>query len=133
MYDSDQRKEVLLATLADLPLGIRLTTKHMLSIARNTVKLYRIDNKSDKPVDIVHHFVTADNTFGLGRLGRLVAVFLGRNSGQIAIVDLQKQNVSFIPAHQSRLRALTLSPNEELVASASEKVGFHLDQQSHSH
>lgn len=49
-------------------------------------------------------------------------VLPGRSAGQLQIVDLKTKNVQIVPAHSSMLRAMDLSPNEELVASASDKV-----------
>lgn len=52
-------------------------------------------------------------------------VLPGRSAGQLQIVDVSpngKLDVQIVPAHSSSLRALELSPDEEIVASASDKV-----------
>jgi WD repeat-containing protein 45 len=46
--------------------------------------------------------------------------FPGRSHGKIQMVELDSGNVSIIPAHSSPLRAMDLSPDGELLATASE-------------
>lgn len=65
-------------------------------------------------------FETADNPTGLCCLGSMVVAFPGRTPGQVQIVEIGNGNVSIIPAHGTPLRALELSPNGEIVATASE-------------
>lgn len=69
------------------------------------------------------------NPLGLCCLGQRAMVLPGRSTGQLQIVDLKagtqgKMEVKIVPAHSSMLRALELSPDEQVVASASDKVGF---------
>lgn len=67
-------------------------------------------------------FETADNPLGLLCLGQKIVVFPGRSPGQVQQVELETGNVSIIPSHNSHLRALTLSPDSALLATASEMV-----------
>lgn len=46
--------------------------------------------------------------------------FPGRTPGQVQIVEINTGNVSIIPAHSTALRALELSPDGEILATASE-------------
>lgn len=48
--------------------------------------------------------------------------FPGRTHGQVQVVELESGNVSIIPAHSSALRAIEISPDGELMATASEMV-----------
>ena len=50
--------------------------------------------------------------------------FPGRTPGQVQMVEIGTGNVSIIPAHGSPLRAMDLSPNGEILATASETVSF---------
>lgn len=71
---------------------------------------------------------TCDNASGICVLGNKVCAFPGRSEGQIYIVrlpdppEVDRAQVSILPAHNSTLRALCLSPEEDAVASASTTV-----------
>ncbi|RGP79618.1 phosphatidylinositol 3,5-bisphosphate-binding [Fusarium longipes] len=65
--------------------------------------------------------VQLDNLPGLCCLSEKKLAFPGRTAGQIQLVELATGNVSIIPAHSSALKAMALSPDGELLASASEK------------
>ena len=67
-------------------------------------------------------FETAYNPLGLCCLGSKIVVFPGRTPGQVQLVELGTGNVSIIPAHSSPLRAMALSPDGEVLATASETV-----------
>lgn len=74
------------------------------------------------PPEKISVFETADNTLGLCCLGSKVVAFPGRTPGQVQMVELETGNVSIIPAHGSPLRAMDLSPDGEMLATASETV-----------
>jgi hypothetical protein len=65
-------------------------------------------------------FETADNPLGLCCLGEKMVAFPGRTAGQVQLMELSTGNISIIPAHTSALRAIELSPDGELLATASE-------------
>ena len=65
-------------------------------------------------------FETADNPLGLCCLGAKIIAFPGRTPGQVQLVESNTGNVSIIPAHSTPLRAMELSPNGEILATASE-------------
>lgn len=69
-------------------------------------------------------FETTDNPLGLACLGQKLLAFPGRSPGQIQMVELETGNVSILPAHSTPLRAMTLSPDGEVLATASESVGY---------
>ena len=69
-------------------------------------------------------FETADNASGLCCLGSKVVAFPGPTPGQVKLVEIETGNVSIIPAHGSPLKAMELSPDGEVLATASETVGF---------
>jgi len=74
------------------------------------------------PPEKLSVFETADNPLGLCCLGSRVLAFPGRTPGQLQIVEIGSGNVSFILAHGSPLRAMDLSPDGEVLATASETV-----------
>ena len=65
-------------------------------------------------------FETADNPTGLCCLGSKIVAFPGRTPGQVQMVEIATGNVSIIPAHSTPLRAMELSPDGEILATASE-------------
>lgn len=72
-------------------------------------------------------YETVSNPVGLCCLGAKIMVLPGRSAGQLQIVGIateRKMDVQIVPVHSSSLRAIELSPNEEVVASASDKVCF---------
>lgn len=68
---------------------------------------------------------TVPNPYGLCCLGKTRIAFLGQSMGQIWVVDLpengQRGDNRIIPAHTGTLRALCMSKDEQLIATASEK------------
>ncbi len=72
------------------------------------------------PPEKLSIFETADNFAGLCCLGSKVVAFPGRTHGQVQMVEIATGNVSIIPAHGTPLRALELSPDGEILATASE-------------
>lgn len=64
-------------------------------------------------------FETAKNPLGLCCLGTKILAFPGRTPGQVQVVQIESENVSIIPAHGSPLRAIELSPDGEILATAS--------------
>jgi len=71
-------------------------------------------------------FETADNPLGLCCLGAKVVAFPGRTPGQVQMVEIATGNVIIIPAHGSPLRAMELSPDGEILATASEMVSIRV-------
>ncbi|PHH91671.1 hypothetical protein CDD83_10756 [Cordyceps sp. RAO-2017] len=96
--------------------GVRLGRERIVVVLHNSVRIYSFA----KPPDLMHVYETADNSLGLCCLSDRKAAFPGRTHGQVQLVDLATGNVSIIPAHSSSLKALQLSRDGELLASASE-------------
>lgn len=84
----------------------------------NSVHIYAFSSPPEK----LSVFETADNPLGLCCLGSKIVAFPGRTPGQVQLVELGTGNVSIIPAHSSPLRAMALSPDGEVLATASEIV-----------
>jgi WD repeat-containing protein 45 len=97
---------------------VKLSRTHIVVVLLNRVNLYSFASPPEKLAE----FETANNPFGLCCLGKRVFAFPGRTPGQVQLVELANRNVSIIPAHSSPLKALALSPDGEILATASENV-----------
>lgn len=114
----DDAKQVAVVTLEfrSQVFQARLSRSQILVALLNSVSLYAFSS----PPKIVSSFETADNPSGLCCLGSKIVAFPGRTPGQVQIVEIGTGNVSIIPAHGSPLKAMMLSPNGEILATASE-------------
>lgn len=98
--------------------GVQITKTRVAVVQQNSVRLYAFE----KPPKPVAKYETADNLLGLCCLTDKYLVFPGRTPGHVQVVQLATDSVSILPAHSSSLRALQLSADGELLATASEKV-----------
>lgn len=96
--------------------GIQLGGGHIAVVLQNSVRVYTFA----KPPVLRHVYETADNHAGLCCISETRLAFPGRTTGQIQLVEIATGNVSIIPAHSSALKAIRLSADGELLASASE-------------
>lgn len=96
--------------------GVQLSRERIAVVLQNSVRVYSFS----KPPNLLHVYETADNHLGLCCMSEKKLAFPGRTVGQIQLVELATGNVSIIPAHSSALKAIQLSPDGELLASASE-------------
>ncbi|KAI1964122.1 Phosphatidylinositol 3,5-bisphosphate-binding protein [Ophidiomyces ophidiicola] len=97
-------------------LRVRLNKSRIVVALQNSVHLYAFSVKPQK----ISQFETVDNPLGLLCLGPRHLAFPGRSPGQVQLVEPGTGSVSIIPAHSSPLRALTLSSDGALLATASE-------------
>lgn len=113
----DIKGKVALEITALTPIrGIQLSRTHIIVVLQNSVRLYSFAKKPN----LLHVYETADNLFGLCCLSDKQVVFPGRTTGQVQVVEMATGSVSIVPAHGSALRALQLSPDGEVMATASE-------------
>lgn len=117
IWDESKIKVALEITTLTPIRGVQLTRKHVAVVLQNSVRLYEFA----KHPKVLASYETADNIPGLCCLSDRWLIFPGRTAGQVQVVELASENVSIIPAHTSRLAALQLSTNGELLATASEK------------
>ncbi|GAB0137867.1 hypothetical protein EsDP_00006120 [Epichloe bromicola] len=96
--------------------GVQLSRERVVVILQSSVRVYSFS----KPPNLLHVYETADNFLGLCSLSNKQLAFPGRTVGQIQLVELATGNVSIIPAHSSALKAIQLSTDGELLATASE-------------
>ena len=97
---------------------VRLSQTHIIVVLLNSVNMYSFVSPPEKLAE----FETANNPFGLCCLGPHIFAFPGRTHGQVQLVELANRNVGIIPAHLNPLRALALSADGEILATASENV-----------
>ncbi|KAF3007465.1 Phosphatidylinositol 3,5-bisphosphate-binding protein [Curvularia kusanoi] len=95
---------------------VRVSQTHLIVVLLNNVGIYRMGRPPEKVAD----YETVNNPFGLCELGKTIVAFPGRAVGQVKLFDLNTHNVSIIPAHESPLRALSLSKDCDMLATASE-------------
>ncbi|KAI4138233.1 MAG: hypothetical protein L6R39_006903, partial [Caloplaca ligustica] len=114
----DDAKQLTVVTLEfrSQVFQVRLSRSQILVALLNSVSLYAFSSPPKK----ISVFETADNPLGLCCLGSKIVAFPGRTPGQVQIVEISTGNVSIIPAHGTPLKAMTLSPNGEILATASE-------------
>jgi WD40 repeat protein len=96
---------------------VRISQTHLIVVQLNKVGVY----KMKVPPEKLAEYETANNPYGLCELGKSTVAFPGRTIGQVKLFDLSTGNVSIIPAHETPLRALALSRNGDMVATASEQ------------
>ncbi|KAH7161270.1 WD40-repeat-containing domain protein [Dactylonectria macrodidyma] len=116
IWDDMKGKVALEITALTAVRGVQLGRERIAVVLQNSVRVYSFA----KPPDLLHVYETADNLLGLCCLSEKKLAFPGRTAGQIQLVELATGNVSIIPAHSSALKAISLSPDGELLASASE-------------
>ncbi|KAK4102355.1 WD40 repeat-like protein [Parathielavia hyrcaniae] len=96
--------------------GVQLSKEHIVAVLQNSVRVY----KFAKPPNLLSAYETANNPWGLCCLSPKRLAFPGRTTGHIQLVELATGSVSIIPAHTSAVKAIQLSPDGELLATASE-------------
>lgn len=118
IWDDAKQKAVITLEFRTSVLGVRLSRSRIVVALLNSVHVFAFSNPPQK----LHVFETTDNPMGLACLGQHLIAFPGRSPGQVQLVELETGNVSIIPAHSSPLRAMALSPDGEVLATASEVV-----------
>ncbi|TQS35443.1 hypothetical protein Golomagni_04136 [Golovinomyces magnicellulatus] len=116
VWDDAKHKIALRISNPTNVLGIRMSKKHIIVILQNSVHTYKFHN----PPELWHTFETTDNFLGLCCLESNILAFPGRTIGQVQLVELDTGNVKILLAHGSPLRALGLSLNGQILATASE-------------
>ncbi|KAL4808761.1 WD40-repeat-containing domain protein [Aspergillus unguis] len=116
IWDDTKNKAVITLEFRTSVLGVRLSKSRIVVALLNSIHTFAFSIPPKK----LSVFDTADNPLGLACLGQKLLAFPGRSSGQVQCVELETGNVSIIPAHSTPLRAMTLSPDGEVLATASE-------------
>lgn len=116
IWDDAKQKAVMSVEVRTSILSVRLTKSRIVIALKNSIHVYAFSLPPKK----LSVFETADNPLGLVCLGSKLLAFPGRSQGQVQLYELETGNVSIIPAHSSPLRAMNLSPDGELLATASD-------------
>jgi WD40 repeat protein len=122
IWDDAKQKAVITLEFRTSVLGVRLSKSRIVVALLNSVHTFAFSTPPKK----LSVFETTDNPLGLACLGQELLAFPGRSPGQVQLVELETGNVSIIPAHSTPLRAMALSPDGEVLATASEAVYHYL-------
>lgn len=117
IWDDAKQKAVITLESSTAVLRVRLSKSRIIIVLRHSVHVYTFTSSPTK----ISEFETAENPLGLCCLGSKLLAFPGRSPGQIQLVELESGNVSIIPAHSTPLRAMDLSPDGQVLATASEQ------------
>lgn len=118
IWDDAKQKAAITLEFRTSVLGVRLSKSRIVVALLNSVHVFAFSTPPQK----LSVFETSDNPLGLACLGRKLLAFPGRSPGQVQVIELETGNITIIPAHSSPLRAMTLSPDGEVLATASEAV-----------
>ncbi|KAJ5992736.1 phosphatidylinositol 3-5-bisphosphate-binding protein [Penicillium sp. IBT 35674x] len=116
IWDDAKQKAAITLEFRTSVLGVRLSKSRIVVALLNSTHVFAFSTPPQK----LSVFETSDNPLGLACLGQKVLAFPGRSPGQVQLIELETGNVSIIPAHSSALRAMALSPDGEVLATASE-------------
>ncbi|KAJ5602908.1 hypothetical protein N7537_005864 [Penicillium hordei] len=116
IWDDAKQKAAITLEFRTSVLGVRLSKSKIVAVLLNSVHVFAFSNPPQK----LSVFETFDNPLGLACLDNKVLAFPGRSPGQVQMIELQTGNISIIPAHSTPLRAMALSPDGNLLATASE-------------
>lgn len=107
----------LLQPVRGVLLGSMLKQYHIVVILEDSVRLYTFCKKPE----FVTQYGTASNPLGLGCMSDRLLALPGNSPGHVQLVDRAVKTVNIIPAHNSPLRAIHMSRDGELLATASDK------------
>ncbi|KAJ6110243.1 phosphatidylinositol 3-5-bisphosphate-binding protein [Penicillium sp. IBT 16267x] len=116
IWDDAKHKPAITLEFRTSVLGVRLSKSRIVVALLNSIHVFAFSTPPQK----LSIFETSDNPLGLACLGQKVLAFPGRSPGQVQLIELETGNISIIPAHSSALRAMALSPDGEVLATASE-------------
>lgn len=96
---------------------VRISQSHLVVVQLNKVAIYTM---AVPPVKVAE-YETANNPYGLCEMGKGIVAFPGITLGQVKLFHLKDQVPSIINAHESPLRAIGISRDDNMVATASEQ------------
>ena len=123
IWDDAKQKAVITLEFRSPVNRVCLSRSRIVVALHNSVHLYAFSSPPEK----LSVFETANNPLGLCCLGSKIVAFPGRTPGQVQMVEISTGNISIIPAHGSPLRAMEISPDGEVLATASEMVAIIVD------
>lgn len=109
--------------------GLRITTKYLIIILerRAVCMEYSLSEKTGRiaPSIVRGVYETSTNPHGLCCVSGDTIALPGLTSGQAQVLDSQAKRKRVIAAHNSPLRAMALSKDGQLLATAGENVFLH--------
>lgn len=124
IWDDVKQKAAITLEFRTSVLGVRLSKSKIVAVLLNSVHVFAFPTPNN-PLKKLSVFETFDNSSGMACLDNKLLAFPGRTPGQVQMVELETGNISIIPAHGTPLRAMALSPDGKLLATASESVRSH--------
>jgi WD40 repeat protein len=118
IWDDAKQKAVITLEFRTAVRRVRLSRNRIVVALQNSVHVYVFSSPPEK----VSVSETADNPLGLCCLSSKLLAFPGRTSGQVQLVEVDTGNVRIVPAHTTSLRAIEISPDGEIMATASQTV-----------
>jgi hypothetical protein len=118
IWDDAKQKVAISLEFRTAVRRVRLSRTRIVVVLQNSVHVYVFSSPPEK----ISVFETADNPLGLCCLSAKLLAFPGRTPGQVQLVEIETGNVTIVPAHSSSLRAIEISSDGELMATASETV-----------
>jgi WD repeat-containing protein 45 len=122
IWDDAKQKVAITLEFRTAVRRVQLSRTRIVVVLQNSVHVYVFSSPPEK----VSVFETADNPLGLCCLSTKLLAFPGRTPGQVQLVETETGNVTIVPAHSSSLRGIEISPDGELMATASEMVNEEL-------
>jgi WD40 repeat protein len=124
IWDNDRNQ--LAASVRDpssIALRVCINRQFYAPICENGLALLRLGSEpEDFSYDsFVHAYSTAPNPNAIAALGSHYLAFPGIAAGKVSILDLRTMKTDIFKAHDSSLKIIALSQDEEMLATASEK------------
>lgn len=97
-----------------------MSKTHIVIVLQSSVQVYKFES----PPQLWGEYPTVDNPYGICCLGTKHLAIPAISAGQVRLIELATKNVSLVPAHTSPLRALDISRDGQILATASETVSY---------
>ncbi|CAG8975336.1 hypothetical protein HYALB_00005666 [Hymenoscyphus albidus] len=116
IWDDEKQKVAITIPTFTPVLGVRLSRMHIVIALHNSVQVYKFQVRPS----IMHTYETADNPHGLCCLSDKYLAMPGITPGQVQLVELSTGTISLVVAHSSPLKAMDISRDGKVLATASE-------------
>ena len=127
IWDDAKQQAVITLEFRTQVHRVRLSRSRIVVALQNSIHVYAFSSPPEK----LSVFETTDNYNGLCCLGTDIVAFPGTAAGRVQLVGVKTGNVSLIAAHGSSLKAMEMSPDGQVLATASEIVRSSLPRRDH--
>lgn len=118
IWDDAKQQAVITLEFRTQVHKVRLSRSRIVVALQNSIHVYAFSSPPEK----LSVYETADNYDGLCCLGTDIIAFPGTAAGRVQLVGVKTGNISIIAAHGTSLKAMELSPDGQVLATASETV-----------